>query len=204
MDMKEVVIDEVAADGLVYCLISRHGSREYGDTLVISRQAADGSRRLVYEKDFADLRPWKLEMADVDGDRNKEILIAVYKATHFDQQEKNRLFVFRFDAGKLTKKWTGSQIAGTWHFFFAGDLLPIPGDELLFIEQTQDNKERISMYYWFEFGFAFLAASEAYDDIKDIAIIGENRMSVKRAAGGKEEVRTMMVKSGKIIEAIPN
>jgi len=196
-------IDEITDDGLVYTLISQKGSAQYGDTLVIDRQSGDGQRKRIYEKGFNDLKPWKLGIADVDGDRKKELLIAVRKTTHFDPQEKNRMFIFQYDGEKLYKKWTGSQIAGVWNHFYAGNLLPIPGDELIFIEQVAGNKERISIYYWFDFGFVLLAASDSYSDITELTIIGENRLGITANTEGQNQTHTLMVKDGKIIKLIP-
>lgn len=198
------IIDEVTDNGLVYSLINQKGAGEYADMLVIDRQTVDGKRQRIYENHFNDLKPWKLEIADVDGDGQKEILVAVHKSTHFDPQEKNRLFIFNYGGGKLYKKWTGSRIAGVWNNFYAGNILPIPGDELIFTQQTEDNRQRISIYYWFNFGFGFLAESDAYPEVKDLAIIGENRLRATIIANGKEETRTLMVKNGKIIEVVPN
>ncbi|WP_134684912.1 hypothetical protein [Brevibacillus migulae] len=203
-DTQATTIDEITDDGLAYTLISQKGARPYGDTLVIDRISVEGERQRIYHKDFNGLKPWKLGIADVDGDRKKELLIAVRKTTHFDPLEKNRMFIFQYDGEKLYKKWTGSQIAGVWNDFYAGNLLPIPGDELIFIEQVSGDEERISIYYWFDFGFVFLAASERYPDIKNISIRGENRLSITTAAEGQNQSRTLMVKSGKIIELIPN
>jgi len=196
-------IDEITDDGLVYTLISQTGSAQYGDTLVIDKQSGDEQRQRIYEKGFNDLKPWKLGIADVDGDRKKELLIAVRKTTHFDPQEKNRMFIFQYDGEKLYKKWTGSQIAGVWNHFYAGNLLSIPGDEMIFIEQVTGNKERVSIYYWFDFGFVLLAESDSYSDITELSIIGENQLSITAITEGQNQTHTLMVKDGKIIKLIP-
>ncbi|MFC5529855.1 hypothetical protein [Cohnella yongneupensis] len=126
-----VTVDEYEADGLRYALVNEKGMDAYGDRLVVERVEQDGRRQRVYENDFKDLKPWKIEVADVDGDRRNEIIIAVNKTTHFDEQAKN----------------------------YAGNLLSIPGDELMFIERMADQGERIAIYYWLDFGFALLAES---------------------------------------------
>jgi hypothetical protein len=196
-------IDEAAADGFIYAIMSSSRSQDaYGDKLVIDRETADGGRERIYESDFKDLKLWRLQIADLDGDGQSEIVTAVRKTTHFDPEEKNRLFVFNYDGVQLTKKWTGSQIAGDWREFLAGDLLPIPGEELLFIESMPDGGERLSVYYWFDFGFVRLAVSEPYDrPIDDLAIAGENRLSLRLASS---ESRTLMVNNGRIVDKIHN
>ncbi len=195
-----VIIDEVQEDGLVYALVSQKGLSEYGDMLEIHRLADNQERKHVYTSDFLDLKPWKIEIADVDGDEEKDILIAVNKTTHFDDQAKNRMFIFNFDGDKLYKKWTGSQIAGVWNDFYVGNLLPIRGDELIFIEQVEDKGERLHIYYWFDFGFIPLATSDVYTDIIDFQITGDNRMQIVYKGKDREETLSLMVKDGEITE----
>lgn len=176
-DEKETMIDYVSEDSTVYLLISREGHKVYGDYLTILRKE-QGEWVRIYDNDFEELKPWKIRLGDIDGDGRKEILTAVYKTAHYDEVYKNRMFIFNYEDGILTKKWTGSQFAGEWNDFYATNLLNIPGDELIFIEETEEGMEKISIYYWFDFGFLELAESEEYPDIKDLVVIDENRMRI--------------------------
>lgn len=198
--MQEIIIDSAQVDDLEYVLMKQKGVSGSVDYLVINRLTDNEKWERIYQSDFKQLKPWKIEIADIDGDHQNEILIGVNKTTHFDDQEKNRMFIFNFNGEKLYKKWTGSQIAGVWDYFFAQDLLSIPGDELLFIEQVGDTGERVCVYYWFDFGFVLLARSEIYEDIKELRIIGENRLQITLNVGRKEETRTLKVDNGEIIE----
>lgn len=191
-------VDEAREDGIRYAIVSLSGEETFGDRLEIERQSSDGRWQRVYENDFKDLKPWKIEVGDIDGDDRKELLIAVNKSTHFDAEHRNRMFIFNYDGDKLVKKWTGSQLAGDWRTFGVGDLLPIPGDELIFIEQSEANKERISVYYWLDFGFVLAAASESYDPIDSLDITGGNRMDIRTKGSG--EPRTLTVSAGRIVE----
>ena len=119
---KENIIDYTRAGKVAYVLISQTGEKKYGDLFTVFLQQETGEWERVYENDFTGINPWKIETADIDGCGEKEILIAVKKTTHFDTQEKNRLFIFNYIDGKLVKKWTGSQIAGNWKDFYVGDL----------------------------------------------------------------------------------
>lgn len=182
---KETLIDAAVEEGTAYALISREGRSDYADLLLVLNQKVDRSWERVYENDFTGIKPWKLDIADVDGDGIKEILTAVTKTTLFDPVEKNRMFIFNYEENKLVKKWTGSQIAGTWVDFRVNDLVAIPGEELIFVSLTEEGEEYLRIYYWFHFGFFMLAESEPYDDIVDITVTGENRIEITYYA--KEE-----------------
>jgi hypothetical protein len=195
---RESKVDEIQEDGVRYVIVNELGDEAFGNRLDIERQDSSGRWRRVYENDFTDLKPWKIELGDIDGDGRKELLIAVNKSTHYDAADRNRMFIFNYDGNKLVKKWTGSHLAGNWTTFRVGDLLPIPGDELLFIERLEGNKERIGIYYWLDFGFVRLAQSEPYDPIEGLDIVGDNRIEIRMKPRG--ESRTLTVKSGRIIE----
>lgn len=197
---QEVIIDYAQQDKLTFSLVSLNGSPDYGDLFVVEEEDDNGDWHRIYDNNFLELKPWKLELADVDGDGTKEIIIAVRKTTHFDQQERNRLFIFNFDGEKLYKKWTGSQIAGNWTNFYVGDLLSIPGDELIFIQQLENKEERLCIYYWLEFGFVQLAESDSYNQIENFKITGDNRIEITHRIRNKTENISLTVKNGKITE----
>lgn len=202
LQQKENIIDYVIEGTRAYAFISKEGRSDYGDFFVVFEQGADKGWTRVYENDFTGLRPWKIRLADIDGDGVEEIVTAVCKVTHFDPEEKNRLFVFNYEDNKLIKKWTGSEIAGrgNWNDFIVGDLLPIPGSEVIFIEQSENGEEHLGVYYWFNFGFQLLAKSGDYKDIQSITITGENLMQITYE--GKHTAE-LTVKDGKIIAVTP-
>lgn len=199
---KEYIIDYTREGKVVYVLISQTGEREYGDLFTVYLQKEHGEWERAYENDFKGINPWKIETADIDGCGEKEILIAVKKTTHFDAQEKNRLFIFNYIDGKLVKKWTGSQIAGNWKDFYVGDLLPIKGNELIFIELTEEERQRISVYYWFDFGFLALASSEDYYDIGKLSILDENRIQITCRIKNHKKIILLEIKDQKMVEVI--
>ena len=65
-------------------MILKRPGDEYGKSLVIvSLQKDRGNRIQVY--DMKNLNPWRVHIADVDGDGIKELSIGVYKKTRLDQ-----------------------------------------------------------------------------------------------------------------------
>ncbi len=195
---RESLIDYAADEKRIYAIVSSSGNREYGDYLMVFLQQGDRSYEREYSNDFSDLKPWKLELADIDGDGRRDILTAVRKTTHYDSVEKNRFFIFDYIDGKLVKKWTGSQIAGTWKDFYAKDYLPMKGEEVLFISQTEEGRERLGIYYWFKFGFLLLAQSEDYEKIEELRFTEDNQLQIN-CSKDKENWIELTVKSGTII-----
>lgn len=198
LEKGEALIDSITDEALAYTLVSRQGQKDYGDLFVVFENTSDEWVR-IYENDFKNLMPWKIDLSDVDGDNVKEILIAVKKATLFDKEVKNRMFVFNFNQGILTRKWTGSQISGVWRDFFSADILPIQGNELIFIETDKEDKERINIYSWFDFGFIKIAESEPYPRIEDLKIAGDNLLEITFKKDGQIVSHTLTATDGKLM-----
>lgn len=194
---EETILDGVIDGAAAFCIVSTEQNKEYGNLFVVFRRNADQEWVREYTNDFLELKPWKLEVGDIDGDDIQEILIAVRKTTHFDTEEKNRMFIFNYDGSKLIKKWTGSQTGGDWNDFLVGDLLGIKGEELIFVEQAENNEERLSVYYWFDFGFIQIAKSENFKNILNFSISMENSI---RMTYDKDKVIQLTVQKGKIVE----
>jgi hypothetical protein len=195
----EIWIASVTSGDTAYVFVSTTGDKVYGDRFLVLNQEENGSWRRSYENDFSGLKPWKLMLSDVDGDGEKDLVAAVRKTTYYDEEEKNRLFIFDYKEGKLVKKWTGSDIAGNWEDFITGDLVDADGEELLFISNTKEGKDRLLVYHWFDFGFLMLAQSEDYEDIIQVKIIEENRLSMTYRKE-KEYEKMFRLKNGFVVE----
>ncbi len=193
---KELLIDWIQDASYTYALVHSDGNSEYGDKLLVLKEE-NGVFVRIYENDFRELMPWKIENADIDGDLEKEILVAVQKTTPYDKKIKNRMFIFNYHDGVLVKKWTGSQIAGTWRDFYAENLVDASGEELIFLEQLKEGSERIKVYYWFDFGFFLLAESGEYTKVKELTVSGENSLLVTLADGRQFQ---LIMKDGKLVE----
>ena len=193
---KEQLIDYAVDGDIAYAFVSTTGS-SYGDWLLVFRHDVSGEWKRSYENDFTGLKPWRLRLADIDGDGEKEILTAVRKTTFYDKEEKNRLFVFNYTDGKLVKKWTGSDIAGSWENFITGELVNTKGEELIFITKTKEGLERLLIYHWFDFGFLMLAQSADYQDVIDVEIVKENRIRITYHDGQKK-TEQFLLKDGMV------
>jgi hypothetical protein len=192
----ERLIDYTVEGGIAYTFVSTTGS-SYGDRLLVFTRNESGEWNRNYENDFSGLKPWRLRLADIDGDNEKELLTAVRKTTFYDKEEKNRLFVFNYTDGLLVKKWTGSEIAGSWGEFITGELVNTKGEEVIFISKTKDGQERLLIYHWFDFGFLMLAQSADYQDIIEVVIIKENRIRITYNDGQKK-TELFMLKDGTV------
>ncbi|MBH1940818.1 hypothetical protein I5677_07950 [Mobilitalea sibirica] len=196
----ENIIDYSMEDKVIYGLLSKDGRSDYGDSFVVFEQKDNKVWERSYENDFKDLKPWKIETADIDGNNDIEIMIAVRKTTVLDKTKKNRMFIFQYRNQKLIKKWTGSQIAANWRDFYVEDLVSAPGKELIFIERVAEGSERIRIYQWFDFGFFQLAESEIYNGIKELEIIRDNVLKITHMVGEKEETILLSAKKGQLLE----
>jgi hypothetical protein len=196
MTGNERLIDYTIEGGIAYAFVSTTGS-SYGDRLLMFNRNESGEWIRNYENDFSGLKPWRLRLADIDGDDEKELLTAVRKTTFYDKEEKNRLFIFNYTNGLLVKKWTGSEIAGSWGEFITGELVNTKGEEVIFISKTKEGQERLLIYHWFDFGFLMLAQSADYQDIIEVVIIKENRIRITYNDGQKK-TELFMLKDGMV------
>jgi hypothetical protein len=197
MTDKEQLIDYAIADDKAYLFVSTVGDKVYGDLFLVLERGEDEMWGRLYENDFTGLKPWKIELADIDGDGVTELLTSVRKTTYYDKEEKNRLFIFNYIDGQLVKKWTGSDIAGTWENFIVGELVDTKGEELMFITTTKEGKKKLFLYHWFGFGFLLLGQSEDYEDILKVEFVEENRIRMTYVQG-QENTELFMLKKGRI------
>lgn len=191
---EERLIDYTVEGKIAYIFVSTTEDREYGDRFLVLEQRENGEWERSYENDFSGLKPWKLRLSDIDGDGEKELLCAVRKTTFYDREEKNRLFIFNYKEDKLVKKWTGSDIAGSWEDFITGELVDTKGEEIIFITATDAGLEKLFIYHWFDFGFLMLAQSGDFEDVLKVEIVGESKLGITYNEGQKKSERFQLVK----------
>lgn len=98
-------------------------------------------------------KPWKLSVADVDGDGKSEIVLGIYKATHYFPQPHNCLFIYDWDGRELLPKWLGSSLSKPFTDFAFADLDSDGRDNLIAIETTRRGRQCVAVYSWNGFGF---------------------------------------------------
>lgn len=118
----------------------------------------------------ADFRPWRVRVADLDGDGRDEVLLGVFKATRYDKRARNRLFVYNHRQGRPYPRWLGSQLAAPLEDFSTARL-DSKGAPSLVTWGTIDGKGAVFRHRWNGFGFdgaARLAAESGASDLIEI------------------------------------
>ena len=93
------------------------------------------------------LNPWKVQVADADGDGKEDVAVGVYKKARFHPVMANRLFIYGWDGKGLYPKWLGSRLSRPFTDFLFLDR------KLVAIEKTRDGMNELAVYHWDGFGF---------------------------------------------------
>ena len=120
------------------------------ETLVLYEVTARG-RREMWRGIPRSLNPWKIQIADVDGDGEEEIAVGVYKKARFHPVMAKRLFVYGWDGRDAYPKWLGSRLSRPFKDFTFAD--SGDGTKLIAIEETKDGWNELAVYRWDGFGF---------------------------------------------------
>lgn len=159
----------------------------------------EGSLKKTGVYDFTKVSPWKIEIGNIDYKDGPQIVMGVNKATHFDKEESKRLFVFNWDGEKLYKKWTGTRLGFYLKDFYIMDLVDIKGDELVVIDKNKEGRERVLVYYWFDFGFKLLAEGQFYDEILELKYADKNLLEIEYIDKGKKKKTNVSINNGYIL-----
>lgn len=115
--------------------------------------------------DVSDLRPWKIDLANVDGGPI-ELALGVYKKTPFDQKFDRRCFLYNVDFKnqKLRPKLRISRLHNPIKDFNLCDLDGDGYDEIISIEKNLDGNYLFGVYDWTNFAVERNHGSEVLMD----------------------------------------
>lgn len=125
---------------------------------VIVMQKKQGTFRPVWSQNR--LNPWKLRIADVDGDGCKEIIAGVWKKSPKDPVMAKRSFVYSWTGSRMTPKWLGSRLSRRFVDFDVRDINKDGWAELLALEVSPGKPKRIGIYRWRSFGFDWIGSAK--------------------------------------------
>ena len=163
-DTSSRVIDSFLLDTLEVkdcCgLADSHGVRLYG---ILGKENESRGERIVifpvYEGkvygpllDVHRLNPWKITIAEIDGEYPPELCVGVWKMTRYDKRYANRLFVYNIYGDYIYPKWFGSRFRRDFMDFEFSDVNGDGVDELILKEIYGDSIEK-EIYKWDTFGF---------------------------------------------------
>lgn len=147
-------------------IIEGSGKEFYGDKLLIL--SWDNGIKKVYDREFKELNPWKIQACEVDGDGRLEIALGVYKEANFHPVMAKRPFLYHWNGEDIVPVWRGSRLSRPFDDYIFLDLDADGKDELTAIEMLPDGKRLINAYKWSGFGFESVAESGHYEDIIEI------------------------------------
>lgn len=138
------VIDSASQGDFSAEIISLDG--EFGSELRIKNKNEE------FLIDVSDLRPWKVDLANVDGGPI-ELALGVYKKTPFDQKFDRRCFLYNIDFKNqvLRPKLRISRLYNPIKDFNLCDLDGDTYDEIISIEKNLDGNYLFGVYDWTNF-----------------------------------------------------
>lgn len=157
---------DVNGDHIEEMLVLTRGLfKKYGKEVVIYEKDSSKEYIELYREDFSDLKPWKIDSGDVDGDGIDEISVGVYKKTIFHPIMAKRPFIYNFDGERLIPKWRGSRLSRPLTNYTFYDIDKDGLDEIISIEELEDKRKVLNSYKWRGFGFEGFIEGESYDDL---------------------------------------
>ena len=166
--------------------IEGDGKAFYGNKLVML--SYDNGLKKLYEREFNELNPWKIQTCDVDSDHRREIALGVYKEANFHPVMAKRPFLYHWDKGDIVPMWRGSRLSRPFEDYIFLDIDEDEKDEIIAIERLSDGKALINAYSWAGFGFESIAESMPYEDIVQLVkqYEGGERLLVQVKEAGRQ------------------
>lgn len=145
-----------------------------------------------YSFDFTNMKPLKVQLGDVNGDKRADINIIMYKKVKFHNALAKRPFFYNFDSQKLIPLWLGSRLSRPFDDIILDDIDKDGIAELIAIEELENKNRILSVYKWEGFGFnLFIKGSEEFKKIN----FDNNKDGIKIIADGKEREVKIVNKS---------
>lgn len=136
---------------------------EYGKEIVI--YSLENGKKEIFRKNIENLKPWSIQVGDVDYDNIDEIGIGVYKESPLHPIMAKRPFIYNFDGLDLMPKWRGSRLSRPFSEFVLFDIDNDGTCEIVSIEELEDGRNIVNSYKWKGFGFEGFEESEIYEEI---------------------------------------
>ena len=90
-------------------------------------------------------QPWKLKIADMDGDGRREIIVGVQKSTHFFPWPHHCLFIYRFDGRTVQPVWLGSSLSQPFIDFTFARTGSRHAEKLIALEITREGRRCVTV-----------------------------------------------------------
>lgn len=148
--------------------ISKYLDKEdsiYGKEFVVYNIEGNSSTSLIYKQDIHQIKPWMIDIGDMDGDEDIDVFIGAVTET-FVYEEARRPFLFSFNGEILYKKWTGSYL--TYDNYEEAYLIDVTGDgyqELVVYEGFKDKPIETYQYNAYQFKNYTMHRIEIEEDI---------------------------------------
>ena len=106
--------------------------------------------RVIWRGIRKDWDPWKIAIADVDGDGIQDLVVGLYMHTRHSPHRIHTLYVYGFDGTAIYPKWRGSRLARDFVDFFVAK--SPKGNDILTLDRLLDGRFALSCYAWSGFG----------------------------------------------------
>lgn len=146
------------------------GGEPYGDTLAvfeeyeIRRGKSVPSAGPEFAFSLPDLKPFKVQAGDINGDGLPEIALCVYKTAKFHPVPAKRPFFYDLADGGLEPVWLGSRLARPFADYRLADMDGDGIDEIVSIEWLEDGDQVMAVYDWKGFGFEVKCVSDGNEE----------------------------------------
>ncbi len=121
-----------------------------------------------------DHHPWALEIADVDGDGDDDIVVGINETTRYLKFPHKTLFVMHFDGKQLSRKWAGSTLGRPFTEFCFGPKVAGQGQLLVTLDRCLDGQLALTAHRWSGFGFQKVGNEKFFTDASGLHVEQSN------------------------------